>query len=110
MTKTLPRDRHGKPYVPEPPPSDPGELLDFMDDASKYAAAAQGATAPQFDHGIRVFNQLYAHYQLHMARELGDAHHALKSATNALRLATWWLAGITIALGLVEVVKMLRGH
>lgn len=106
----LPRNRHGRPYVPDPAPTDPAELLEMMNDASTYAAAAEGATAPQFDHGMRVFNQLHAHHQLHIAKELGEAHHALKEATNALKIATWWLAGVTIALGLVELFKLARGH
>jgi hypothetical protein len=110
VKETLPRDRHDKPYVPEQVPSDPQVLLDLMDDASKYAASGQGATAPQFDHGIRLFNQLHAHYQIYVAKELGQAHHALKGATNALRVATWWLAVITIALGAVEVFKLINGH
>lgn len=110
MKKTLPRDRHDKPTMPELVPSDPRELLDLMDDASTYASAAIGATAPQFDHGIRLFNQLNAHYQIHIAKELGEAHHALKNATNALKVATWWLAAITIMLGGVEVFKIFNGH
>jgi hypothetical protein len=81
-----------------------------MDDASRYAAPAEGATAPQFDHGMRVFNQLYAHYQIHVAKEIGEAHHALKSATNALKVATWWLAAVTIVLGVVEITKLVHGH
>jgi hypothetical protein len=86
--KKLDWSRH-TPKVPEPIPADAQDLRDLMDDASAYAGSAQGATAPAFDHGMRVFNQLYAHYQVIVAKDLAAAHHDLKSATNALRVATW---------------------
>jgi hypothetical protein len=105
VKKALER-RHGLPYVPDVIPTDPQELLDLMDDASMVAATAQGSTAPAFDHGMRVFNQLNAHYQIYIARELAAAHQGMKDATNALKVATWWLAAITIALGAVELLKL----
>lgn len=81
-----------------------------MDDASLYAGTAQGATAPAFDHGVRLFNQLYAHYQIRVAKQLGAAHQGLERATHALKVATWWLAAVTVALGIVELAKLFRGH
>ena len=100
--KTLER-KDGFPCVPDPMPTDQQELLDLMDDASSIAATAQGATAPSFDHGMRVFNQLNAHYQIHVVRKLAKAHHGLK-------VATWWLAGVTVVLCFVEFFKFFRGH
>lgn len=111
VKKTLPRDSTGMfPVLPDPVPNDPTELLDLMDDAASFAARGQGAGAPAFDHGVRVFNQLNAHYQARIARELGEAHHGLTSATNALKAATWWLAGVTVLLGVVEIGKLAMVH
>lgn len=101
------RDR---PQVPSPMPTDPADLLDLMDDAAEYAASAEGVTAPAFDHGMRLFNELNAHYQIHVAKETAKAHHELTRATSALKVATWWLAIVTIALGGVEIFKLLQGH
>lgn len=101
---------HRPPRIPEPIPTDPEELLDLMDDAANYAAAAQGATAPAFDHGMRIFNQLNARFQIQAAREMADAHRGLIRATNGLNGATWWLAGVTIALGAVEVFGLFHAR
>lgn len=62
------------------------------------------------DHGILIFNQLKAHSDLHVARELAAAHMGLKQATNALKVATWWLGIITLLLGVVELWKAFKGH
>lgn len=72
--KTLERIYGWLPRAPESIPTDPQDLLDLMDDAATIAGTAQGATAPAFDHGMRVFNQLHAHYQMRMAIQLGEAH------------------------------------
>jgi hypothetical protein len=111
VKKTLPRDAIGLfPVLPDTIPTDRKELLDLMDDAASLAAGGQAAGAPLFDHGIRIFNQLNAHYQAQIARDLGDAHHGLKNATTALKVATWWLAGVTVLLGFVEVCKLVIHH
>src|SRR5712692_2223080 len=88
--------------LPEPIPADSGELLELLDDAATYAAAGQGQGAPRFDHGMRLFQQAHAHYQAVITEELSRAHHDLAAATKALKLATWWLAGVTVLLGAVE--------
>jgi hypothetical protein len=45
-----------------------------------------------------------------VTRELAAAHVGLKRATDTLKVATWWLAIITFILGLVEILKIFRGH
>ena len=100
----------GLPVLPDPVPSDSKALLELMEDAVRHACAAQGAGAPSFDHGSLIFNQLKAHYDLQVARELAAAHVGLKRATDTLKVATWWLAIITFILGLVEILKIFRGH
>jgi hypothetical protein len=100
----------GSLVYPDPVPGDVEELLELMDDAARHASTAQGAGAPAFDHGTLIFSQLKAHYDLHVARELAAAHLGLKRATNALKLATWWLGIITLLLGAVELWKTFRGH
>jgi hypothetical protein len=104
--RRLKRDHVGNSILPDPVPTNSEELLKLMDEASDHAGTAEGAGAGALDHGIRVFNQLKAHYDLHMARELAVAHLGLKDATenpkvatNALKGATWWLAAITSLLG-----------
>jgi hypothetical protein len=81
-----------------------------MDDASAIAGSAEGATAPAFDHGTRVFNQLYTHYQFRIAIQLGEAHRGLERATRGLRRATWWLGLVTVGIGAVELWKMFQSH
>lgn len=78
-----------------------------MDEASKYAQDGQGVTSPTFDHAMRIFNQLNAHYQLSVSKELAEAHKGLRDATTGLKVATWWLAAITILLGMIEALKVL---
>ena len=103
---TLPTNLRGLPITPDPIPTNPDDLLVLMDEAAKYAEGAQGSGAPLFDQAMRVFDQLNAHYQTHMARDLGSAHKGLITATNALKAATWWLAIITFILGAVELWKI----
>lgn len=104
------RDFVGNPVAPNPIPEDPERLLQLMDEALNYAGAAQGPGAPAFGHGMRLFNQFKAHFDLHISQEMSAAHARLASATRALKIATWWLAAITVLLGAVEVVKIWRGH
>jgi hypothetical protein len=101
---------HSMPRVPEPIPTDTRDLLDLMDEAANYAGSAQGVTAPAFDHGMRIFNQLNAHYLIHVAKETAEAHAGLTRATQALKFATWWLAVVTVTLGRVELFKLFQGH
>lgn len=108
VKKTLDWSKGTYPQAPEPTPTDCRDLLDLMDEAATYAGSAEGATAPAFDHGMRVFNQLHAHYQVSIAKELAEAHQGLKEATVGLRVATWWLAAVTVALGAVEILKLAR--
>jgi hypothetical protein len=114
---TLKRNFLGEPLFPDPVPTNAEDLLGLMDEASEHAGTAQGAGAPAFDHGTRVFNQLKAHYDLHMARELAAAHLGLrkatdnlKTATRALKVATWVLAIITLVLGGIELWKVFVRH
>ncbi len=103
-------DHSNNPIAPNPIPKDPEQLLELMDEALEHAGGAQGVGAPAFDHGMRLFNQFKAHFDLRISRELAAAHIGLTSATRALKVATWWLAAITIALGIVEGFKWWRGH
>lgn len=102
----LERNRLGIVVFPEEVPNEAKDLLILMDDAAENARAGQGVTSPRFDHAMRVFNQLNAHYQIAVAQELSKAHEGLHSATLGLKIATWWLAGITVLLGAVEIWKM----
>lgn len=108
--RKLERNAMGSLVLPDSIPSDAEELLELMDDAARHAHTAQGAGAPAFDHGMLIFNQLKAHYDLDVARELAAAHMGLKQATNALKVATWWLGIITLLLGVVELWKAFKGH
>jgi|GEM_PF-4259129 len=115
--RRLKRNVIGEPIFPDPVPTKVEDLLELMDEASEHAGTAEGAGAPAFDHGTRVFNQLKAHYDLHMARKMAAAHlglaeatHNLKTATRALKVATWILAIITVLLGGIELWKMLVEH
>jgi hypothetical protein len=102
----LEKDESGKIILPEKIPSDQKILLNLMDGASEYARIGQGVTSGTFDHGMMIFNQLNAHFQTSVAREIAKAHAGLSSATTALKVATWWLAGITVLLGVVELLKL----
>ena len=115
--RKLKRGSVGEPLFPDPVPTKVEELLELMDEASEHAGTAQGAGAPSFDHGTRIFNQLKAHFDLHMAREMAAAHlglkqatENLKAATNNLKLATWGLAVITLLLGGIELWKVIAEH
>jgi hypothetical protein len=103
------RDYVGNPIAPDPIPDDSEQLLELMDEALVHAGhGVAGSNA--FEHGVRLFNQFKAHFDMVISRETAAAHAGLTSATRGLKIATWWLAAITVALGVVEGVKMLRGH
>lgn len=115
--RKLRSDSQGNLILPDPVPTNPDVLLELMNEASDHAGTATATGAEDFDHGIRVFNQLKAHCDLHIAREIAAAHLGLKqetgkleTATHALRVATWWLAGITVILGGIELWKMITEH
>lgn len=108
--RRMQRNNVGNPIAPKPIPDDAKQLLELMDEALEHAGTAQGAGAGAFDHGMRLFNQFKAHFDLRVSKELAAAHVGLTSATRALKVATWWLAAITVALGIVEGVKLWRGH
>ena len=108
--KTLETGYGGLPRAPVMIPADPQDLLDLMDHAATIAGTAEGATAPAFDHGMRVFNQLHAHFQMRIAIQLAETHQGLERATRALKVATWWLGAVTVGLGLLELWKMVHGH
>lgn len=101
---------HGHLVFPDPVPTDIQALLELMDHAADEAGRGEGAGAPYFDHGTRLFNQLHAHFQIRSSRELAQAHDHLKLATRALSVATWWLAAVTVALGALEALKLAAGH
>lgn len=102
----LDKDRLGIPTMPEIIPSDPKDLISLMDDAAECARHGQGETAPKFDHSMRVFKQLNAHFQIAIEQRLSKAHQDLSSATKGLKVATWWLAAITVLLGAVELLNL----
>jgi hypothetical protein len=103
--RLMERDYVGGPIAPNPIPNDPEQLLALMDEALQYAGTG-GAGSNAFEHGVRLFNQFRAHFEVVTARETAAAHAGLTSATRALKIATWWLAAITVLLGAVEGVKM----
>ena len=101
----LERDESGQLVLPANLPTNAQDLLVLMDEAANSAKNGMGATSPTFDHCMRIFNQLNAHYQLAVSQELAKAHIGLCSATLALKVATLFLAGVTVLLGGVEIWK-----
>jgi hypothetical protein len=53
-------------------PTDVQDLLDLMDHAAEEAGKGQGSGAPYFDHGMRLFNQLHAHFQIKSSHDLAQ--------------------------------------
>lgn len=100
----------GLPRMPKDIPNDAQDLLDLMEHAVAIAGSAQGATAPAFDHGMRVFSLLHAHQQLRIAILLGKAHRELECATKGLRVATWGLAFATVFIAVLELWKLFHSH
>ena len=103
------RDNFGRPMPPEPVPSDAQQLLELMGESLDYAGQGVVGSAAH-EHGSRLFDRFKAHFDLLNAQETAKVHHGLTSATRGLNIATWFLAAITILLGVVEGVKMWRGH
>jgi hypothetical protein len=90
--------------LPEPVPHDSEELLELIDQSLAWAATGQ-VGSEKFEHGMRLYEQAYAHYELVMAREMARAHHDLKNATKALNVSTVMLALVTLGLAVVAVWK-----
>lgn len=101
----LERDESGMLALPANLPTNAQDLLMLMDEAANAAQNGMGVSSPTFDHCMRIFNQLNAHYQLAVSQELAKAHKGLFSATSALKVATLFLAGVTVLLGGVEIWK-----
>ena len=90
-----------------PGPSSINELFEAMDEALALTSTGQGVGAPAFDHGRMLFERITLSLQRALNHELAQAHTDLRQATNALKIATWWLAVVTVALGIVEVYKLI---
>lgn len=101
--KRLQRDDVGNLVPPVPMPTDTRELLDYMEEA--FCSAIKGEPGSRAaERGKILFDLISAHFQHRSAIELGEAHNGLERATKALKWATWWLAGVTVLLGLVELL------
>jgi hypothetical protein len=88
-------------------PTDTSKLLDLMKEAFHYAVKGDpGSKAAE--RGEITFDLLNSHFQYQSAIQLGEAHKGLERATTALKVATWWLALVTVFLGLVEVLGFFR--
>ena len=110
MYKWLERLPASGPYTLKAPgPKTIDEWFEAMDDALIWAAAGQASGAPAFDHGRMLFDRISLSVQRELNRETAQAHADLRTATSALKIATWVLAAITVALGIVEGVKLF-GH
>jgi hypothetical protein len=64
--------------------------------------------SPAFDHGRMLFERISFSVQRELTCELSHAHTDLQAATNRLKVATWWLLIVTVVLGVIEVVALLR--
>ena len=92
-----------------PGPQTIDEWFEAMDEALDWASAGQASGSAAFDHGRMLFERISASVQRELNHELAHAHTDLRNATNALKIATYWLGAITIVLGVVEVFKLFRG-
>ena len=70
--RRMQRDYVGNPIAPNPIPDDGEQLLELMDEALEHAVTAQGTGAGAFDHGMRLFNQFKAHFDLRVSKELAS--------------------------------------
>ncbi len=103
------RDHGGRPIPPNPVPNNSQQLLELMEESLSYAG--QGVVGSiAYEHGRHLYERFKARFDLLIAQETAAAHMGLTSATRALKVATWVLAAVTVALGLVEGFKMWRGH
>ena len=101
--RRLLRDNVGNLVPPDSLPTDTRELLDMMDEA--FRAAIMGEPGSRaWERAKILFDLLHSHFQLRSAAELGEAHDGLAGATRTLKVATWWLAGVTVFLGIVELL------
>lgn len=105
--KRLQRDEVGNLVPPDPMPTDTRELLDLLDEA--FHSAIKGEPGSRaWERAKILFDLIHSNFQLRSATELGEAHHSLERATTALKVATWWLAGVTVLLGVVELSSLFR--
>ena len=101
--KRLQQDEVGNLVPPDLIPTDTNELLGLMDEAFRSAIkGTPGSIA--WERSKILFDLIHSHFQLRSAAELGEAHNGLERATKILMLATWWLAGVTVFLGAVELL------
>lgn len=105
--KQLQRDHQGNLVPPDPMPTDTRELLDLLDEAFRNAVKGEPGSRG-WERAKILFDLLHSNFQLRSATELGEAHHSLERATTALKVATWWLAGVTVLLGVVELLGFFR--
>jgi hypothetical protein len=103
----LKRDDVENLITPDPMPTDTRQLLDMMEEAFSSAIKGEPGTRPA-ERGKMLFDLLNSHFQHRIAIEIGQAHNGLERATKALNVATWWLAGVTVLLGLVELLGIFR--
>lgn len=101
----LKRDELGNLRPPDPMPTDTGQLLDCMKEAFSDAISGEPGSRGA-ERSRMLFELLNSHFQHRSAIELGEAHKGLERATKALNVATWWLAGVTVLLGLVELLGL----
>ncbi len=103
----LRHDAVGNLVLPDPMPTDTGKLLDLMEEAF-HSAIKGDPESRAAERGRILFDLLNSHFQHLSAMQLGEAHKGLERATTALKVATWWLAGVTVLLGLVEILGFFR--
>ena len=101
--KRLQRDEVGNLLPPDPIPTDTQELLDLMEEAFRNAIMGEPGSRA-WERGRILFDLIHSQFQLRSATELEEAHNGLARATKTLKVATWWLAGVTVFLGLVELL------
>lgn len=101
--RRLLRDDVGNLVPPDTLPTDTRELLDMMDEAFRVAIKGE-PDSRAWERAKLLFDLLHSHFQLRSAAELGEAHDGLARATKTLKVATWWLAGVTVFLGIVELL------
>jgi len=99
------QDEVGNLIPPDPMPTDTRKLLDLMEEAFRSAIKGEPGSRPT-ERGKILFDLISMHFQHRSAIELGEAHNGLERATKALKVATWWLAAVTVLLGLVELLGL----
>jgi hypothetical protein len=99
----LSQDEVGNLVPPNPTPTDTCKLLELMEEAFHSAIKGEPGSRP-LERGKMLFYLLSGHFQHRSVIQIGEAHNGLERATTALKLATWWLAAVTVLLGLVEIL------